>query len=237
MLVIPSIDVLGGRTVRLYQGDYSKVTTYDGDPVEVARGFVTEGAHRIHVVDLDGARAQGDNFGAIEGIITAAGVEVQVGGGVRSPEAVERLLSAGAAYVVVGTVAAERPGDVGAWALRWPGRVYIGLDARDGSVATHGWEKHAGWTVDAMIQQYRDVPVAGFIYTEISRDGALLGAATETLAELVDKSPHPVILSGGVTTLDDLVAARAAGAAGAIIGRAIHEGRITVADAIQVGEA
>jgi phosphoribosylformimino-5-aminoimidazole carboxamide ribotide isomerase len=237
MLVIPSIDVLGGRTVRLFQGDYSKVTTYDGDPVEVARSFAADGARRIHVVDLDGARGQGENFEAIANLIAAVGVEVQVGGGARSSEAVERLLSAGAAYVVVGTVAAERPGDVGAWARRWPGRIHVGLDAWDGAVTTHGWEKPAGWTVEAMIRQYRDAPVAGFIYTDISRDGALRGAATDALAGIVQQSPHQVILSGGVTTTDDLVAARAAGAAGAIIGRAIHEGRLSLVEAIRVGEA
>lgn len=236
MLVIPSIDVLGGRTVRLFQGDYARVTTYDVDPVEVARGFVADGATRIHVVDLDAARGQGENFEAITRVIDAAPVDVQVGGGVRSAEAADRLLSAGAAYAVVGTVAADRPGEVGAWTRRWPGRVYIGLDVRDRLVATHGWEKTGGWTVDEMVQQYGDAPVAGFIYTDITRDGALQGAAIEALAALVERSPHPVILSGGVTTIGDLVAARAAGAAGAIIGRALHEGRLSLVDSIRAGE-
>jgi phosphoribosylformimino-5-aminoimidazole carboxamide ribotide isomerase len=236
MLVIPSIDVLGGRTVRLFQGDYARVTTYDVDLVEVARGFATNGATRIHVVDLDAARGQGDNLESITRVIDAAPVDVQVGGGVRSAEAADRLLSVGAAYIVVGTVAAERPGEVGAWTRRWPGRVYIGLDVRDRMVATHGWEKEGGWTLDEMVQQYGDAPVAGFIYTDINRDGALQGAAIESLVALVERSPHPVILSGGVTTTADLVAARAAGAAGAIIGRALYEGRMSLVDAIAAGE-
>ncbi|MDQ6748120.1 MAG: 1-(5-phosphoribosyl)-5-[(5-phosphoribosylamino)methylideneamino]imidazole-4-carboxamide isomerase [Candidatus Dormibacteraeota bacterium] len=236
MLVIPSIDILGGRTVRLFQGDYAQVTAYDADPVEVARGFAREGARRIHVVDLDAARGDGQNPDIVNAVIAAVDVEVEVGGGVRGPEAVERLLAAGAAFVVVGTVAAERPGDVVAWVGRWPGRIHVGLDARDGVVAIHGWEKAAGRTVLEMIELYRDAPVAGFIYTEISRDGALQGAATEDLADLVSRTDHPVILSGGITTVDDLSAAAAAGAAGAIVGRAIYEGRLTVADAVSAGD-
>jgi phosphoribosylformimino-5-aminoimidazole carboxamide ribotide isomerase len=237
MLVIPSIDILDGRVVRLFQGDYSRVTTYDADPVEVARGFAAEGATRIHVVDLNAARDSGDNFEAIRRVIGVAGVEVEVGGGVRSPEGADRLFGAGAAFVVVGTVAAERPGEVGAWTRRWPGRVQVGLDARDGVVATHGWEKSGGWKVGEMIDHYRDAPVAGFIYTDISRDGALQGPATDAVTALVARTAHPVVLSGGVTTLADLTAAAAAGAAGAIIGRAIYEGHLTVTEALRAAEA
>ena len=236
MLVIPAIDILGGRTVRLLQGDYAKVTTYDADPADTARAFAAAGARRIHLVDLDAARGQGDNSDVVRAVIAAAGTEVEVGGGVRSPHVVERLLGAGAAYVVVGTVAAERPGEVAAWTRRWPGRVYIGIDARDGVVATHGWERAGAWSVEAMLERYADHPVAGFIYTEISRDGALLGAATEALAAVVAATRHPVTLSGGVTSAADLVAARQAGAAAAIVGRAIYEGRLTVEEALAAGD-
>ncbi|MFN2465141.1 MAG: 1-(5-phosphoribosyl)-5-[(5-phosphoribosylamino)methylideneamino]imidazole-4-carboxamide isomerase [Candidatus Dormibacteria bacterium] len=232
MLAIPSIDILGGRTVRLLQGDYSRVTTYPVEPTEVAREFVDAGASRIHLVDLDAARGAGDNLEVVRQVIATAGAEVQVGGGVRSAEAVERLLGAGASFVVVGTVAAERPEEVAAWARRWPGRIHIGVDARDGLVATHGWEKSAGWSTAALLDHYRDAPIAAYIYTDINRDGALQGAATEALPALVARSAHPLILSGGVTTVADLAAAAAAGAAGAIIGRAIYEGRLTVAEAV-----
>ena len=232
MLLIPAIDILGGRTVRLLQGDYSKVTTYDADPVEVARGFASAGARRIHVVDLDAARGQGDNFEVVRAVIEAVRVDVEVGGGVRGPEVVERLLSVGASHLIVGTVAAERPGEVGAWTRRWPGRIYIGVDARDGKVATHGWEKAAAWTVDEMLDTYRDAPVAGFIYTDISRDGAMQGPATESLEAVVAHSQHDVILSGGVTTVDDILAAKRAGAAAAIVGKALYEGRLTLEDAL-----
>jgi phosphoribosylformimino-5-aminoimidazole carboxamide ribotide isomerase len=232
MLVIPAIDVLAGRTVRLLRGDYTQVTTYETDPAEMAARFASAGAQRIHLVDLDAARGQGANGAVIRSVIEASGVAVEVGGGVRSPEVVERLLGAGAAYVVVGTVAAERPGDVAAWTRRWPGRIYIGIDARGGVVATHGWERSGAWSVPAMIERYRDAPVAGFIFTEISRDGALQGAATDSLAEVVTATTQPVILSGGVTSTADLVAARDAGAAGAIVGRAIYEGRLTVEEAL-----
>jgi len=235
LLVIPAIDLLGGRTVRLLRGDYDAVTTYDADPVEVARGFAAAGARRIHTVDLDAARGKGDNREVLEAIIDAVEVEVEVGGGVRSAGAVEALLTAGAAYVVVGTVAAERPGEVGAWAQRWPGRLYVGVDARDGIVATHGWERSEGRLVAEVIRAFEDCPVAGFIFTEISRDGALEGAATDALAAFVASTSHPVILSGGVTVATDLVAARAAGASGAIVGRALYEGRLTVAEAIAAG--
>ncbi|MGI8609407.1 MAG: HisA/HisF-related TIM barrel protein [Candidatus Dormibacteria bacterium] len=234
MLLIPAIDVLGGRTVRLLRGDYSQVTTYDADPVEVATGFAAAGARRIHLVDLDAARGQGDNFEVVRKVVAAAGtgIEVEVGGGVRGPEVVERLLSAGASHVIVGTVAAERPGEVGAWIRRWPGRIFVGLDTRKGVIATHGWEKSGVWTVQEMLNQYRDAPIAGFIYTDISRDGAMQGAATDSLAPVLAISQHDVILSGGVTTLADIEAARQAGAAGIIVGRALYEGRLTLTDAI-----
>jgi len=232
MLLIPAIDILGGRTVRLLRGDYSKVTTYDANPVDVACGFAAEGARRIHVVDLDAARGRGDNFDAVRAVVEAAGVEVEVGGGVRGPEAVERLLSVGASWVIVGTVAAERPGEVGAWTRRWPGRIYVGLDARAGMIATHGWEKAGAWTVAEMLSQYRDAPVAGFVYTDISRDGAMEGAATESLEAVVSHSKHEVILAGGVTTVDDILAARRAGAAGVIVGKALYEGRLSLKEAL-----
>ena len=232
MLLIPAIDILGGRTVRLLRGDYSRVTTYDADPVDVAFGFAAEGARRIHVVDLDAARGQGDNFAAVRAVVEAAGVEVEVGGGVRGPESVERILSVGASQVIVGTVAAERPGEVGAWTRRWPGRIYVGLDTREGVIATHGWEKKGAWTVAEMLSQYRDAPIAGFVYTDISRDGALQGAATESLKSVVARSEHGVILAGGVTTVDDIVAARHAGAAGVIVGKALYEGRLSLQEAL-----
>ena len=232
MLLIPAIDILGGRTVRLLRGDYSQVTTYAADPVEVATGFLAAGARRIHVVDLDAAREHGDNFDLVRAVIEAVDVDVQLGGGVRGPEVVERLLSAGASHVIVGTLAAERPGEVGAWARRWPGRIYVGLDARDGVIATHAWEKAGAWTVAEMLNQYRDAPVAGFIYTDISRDGAMQGAATDSLEGVVALSQHDVILSGGVTTVDDVAAARRAGAAGAIVGRALYEGKLALVDAL-----
>jgi phosphoribosylformimino-5-aminoimidazole carboxamide ribotide isomerase len=232
LLVIPAIDVLGGRTVRLLRGDYAQVTTYDEDPVAVARGFVRAGARRIHVVDLDAARGNGENSAVVRAVVAAAGVEVEVGGGVRSPDAVDDLLRWGAAFVVVGTVAAERPGEVSAWTRRWPGRIYIGIDARDGVVATHGWERTAALGVEAMMGLYRDAPIAGFIFTDIARDGALEGAATGALAGVVGATDHPVVLSGGVSTAGDLVAARDAGAAGAIVGRALYEGRLTVEEAL-----
>ena len=235
MLVIPAIDILAGRTVRLLRGDYAQVTHYDADPAGTARAFALAGARRVHVVDLDAARGQGDNATVVREIIHAAGVEVEVGGGVRGPDVVERLLGGGAAYVVVGTIAAERPGEVAAWTRRWPGRIYIGVDARDGVVATHGWERAGAFQVEEMLARYQDAPVAGFIVTDISRDGALEGAATESLAAVIDATRHPVILSGGVTSAADLVAAREAGAAGAIVGRALYEGRLTLAEALAAG--
>ena len=236
MLVIPAIDLLGGRTVRLLRGDYSKVTEYDADPAELLQSFVDAGARRVHLVDLDAARGQGDNREAIGRLVRKGLVDVEVGGGVRSPEAVESLLSAGAAFVVVGTVAAERPGNVAAWAVRWPGRIYVGVDARDGRVATHGWEQSGGLEVADMLDRYRDAPVAGIIYTDIGRDGALQGAATGGLAEVVDRAGHDVVLAGGVTSRADIVAAREAGTAGVIVGKALYEGRLSVTEAIAAAQ-
>ena len=236
MLLIPSIDILGGRTVRLRQGDYAQVTTYDADPVEVARSFGAAGAHRVHVVDLDAARGQGENLGVVASIVAAAAVDVEVGGGVRSPEAVERVLATGAKYVVVGTVAAERPGEVAAWCRRWPQQVYIGVDARGDQVAIHGWERSSAWSVKEMFGHFRDAPIAGFVYTDISRDGLLEGVEAATLVRVVSATTHPVTVGGGMTSVADLVAAREAGAAGAIVGRAIYEGRLTVAEALAAAD-
>ncbi|GAC1329441.1 MAG: 1-(5-phosphoribosyl)-5-[(5-phosphoribosylamino) methylideneamino]imidazole-4-carboxamide isomerase [Candidatus Dormibacteria bacterium] len=236
MLVIPAIDLLGGRTVRLLRGSYDEVTRYEADPVDVARGFADAGARRIHVVDLDAARGQGHNSDVLRAMFAAVEVDVEVGGGVRSAEAVEGLLGAGAAFVVVGTVAAERPAEVRAWAHQWPGKIYIGVDARDGDVATHGWERSVGQPVAELRGDFEDAAVAGFIFTDINRDGALGGAAIGALADVVASTSHPVILSGGVTAAADLSAARAAGAHGAIIGRALYEGRMTIEEAIAAGD-
>ncbi|MFN2462905.1 MAG: 1-(5-phosphoribosyl)-5-[(5-phosphoribosylamino)methylideneamino]imidazole-4-carboxamide isomerase [Candidatus Dormibacteria bacterium] len=232
MLVIPAIDLLGGRTVRLAQGDYQRVTQYQADPVTSARSYAAAGALRVHLVDLDAARGDGDNQAVIADVIRAAGVEVEVGGGVRSRAALARLLEAGASQAVIGTAAVEHPDEVLEWAAEWPGRVLIGIDARDGIVATHGWKRSGELTVADLVCRYEEAPIAGFVFTDIGRDGLLEGVSEVAIREVVAGSAMPVTVGGGVTTTADIRAAAAAGAAGAIVGRAIYEGRLTVEEAI-----
>jgi phosphoribosylformimino-5-aminoimidazole carboxamide ribotide isomerase len=229
--VLPAIDLLEGRCVRLTQGRYEEATVYDDDPGKVAAGFVEAGVRRIHVVDLDGAKAGRPVNGAAVRAITraASGVPVQMGGGVRDRSGIEEALEAGVERVILGTVALREPALVVESARAFPGRIAVGLDARDGRVAVEGWLETSDALAVDVARRFEDAGVAALVYTDIARDGMLQGPNFEATGALADAVSIPVILSGGVASEDDLV--RAAGLAsrgvcGAIVGRALYTGRV-----------
>ena len=234
MQFFPAIDIRQGQVVRLAGGDAARVTVYADDPAAVAERFADEGARWIHVVDLDRAFGHGDNAEAVQGIVRRVGerVRVQLGGGFRSLERIEAGLALGAARVVVGTAAARDPQLVRrAVELVGADRLAVGIDARDGIVAIRGWTESTGERVEILAARAIAAGVTTLICTDIARDGMLSGPDVAGCAAF-QKLGAAVIVSGGVATLDDLRAARDAGLAGAIAGRAIYEGRFTVREAV-----
>lgn len=232
MLVIPAVDLLDGRCVRLLRGDFDKATEYSDDPLSIARQFAEGGARRIHVVDLDAARDGAGNAEAVEAIVREIGVEVEVAGGVRSQADAAHWFEAGAAVVAIGTLAAEEPAAVAELAERYPGRVCVAFDMRGGSVSTHGWEKASGATLEDLLEVLDEAPLESYIYTDIDRDGTMQGPNVEGLVALIKRSRHGVVLSGGVSSMEDVRRANAAGAAGVILGRALYEGKLSLGEAL-----
>jgi phosphoribosylformimino-5-aminoimidazole carboxamide ribotide isomerase len=238
MDLFAAIDLRGGRCVRLVEGDFARETVYGDDPVSVAQDFARQGAPWIHVVDLDAARS-GDpvNRPVVRDIAASVTVPVQTGGGVRSVDDAAELLGSGVTRVVVGTAAVERPELVGELATRWPGRVAVGLDHRDGEVRLRGWVDGGGRRVAELIPEAVSAGAVAVIVTDISRDGRLSGPDVTGLAGLLELTGAPLVASGGVSTLDDLrvlagVRADGLGLAGVIVGKALYEGRFTVAQAV-----
>jgi len=229
----PAIDLLDGRCVRLRQGDYDRRTDYDADPLGRARQFAADGAPWIHVVDLDAARSgEPVNREVIGRIVAAVDVPVQVGGGVRSRADAEALWGAGVARVVMGTAALEQPDLVAE--LVPDGAVAVGLDARGRALAAHGWEADAGLDLLEAATRFGDMGVAALVVTEIGRDGMLEGPDLEGLATVLEVTTAPVVASGGVGSLADIEALTALDLDGVIVGRAIYDDRLTVADAVAV---
>jgi len=237
VLLIPAIDIKNGQCVRLRQGDMDKnISVFDDDPVAVARRWIEAGADRIHVVDLDGAKAGYPvNARVIGQIVDAAGrIPVQVGGGIRDESAIETYLDRGVEYVILGTRAVSEPHFVADVGVEFPNRIIVGLDARDGMVATEGWSKLSNHTVTDLAQQFEEDGVVAIIHTDISRDGMMQGLNIEATRELAAALTIPVIASGGVTNIDDihaLLSAEEDGVAGAVIGRALYEGTLDLAAA------
>jgi len=241
MELYPAIDLLGGKAVRLHQGDYERETVYSDDPVAVATGFADAGAQWLHVVDLDAARTgEARNLATVAAIasaVSAAGVQVQSSGGVRSEAAAAALADAGVSRVVIGTAAMEDPALVSRIAARQPAAV--GLDARSGEIAVRGWLEGSGAAVLDVLPRFQDAGIAAVVVTEISRDGTLAGPDLVGLGAVLARTSIPVIASGGIGTLDDLTALAALQAgerrlAGAITGRALYEERFTVEQALAV---
>ena len=234
MLILPAIDLRGGRCVRLEQGDFQKETIFDDDPAAVARRFEADGAEWLHVVDLDGARSGTPrNLEAIGAIMRAVKISVEVGGGIRTTQAVAEMLDTGAQRVVVGTRAVREPEWLREVAEQFPARIALGLDAREGLVAVEGWGKQTDRSVARTLKRFQDLMLAAIVYTDIARDGMMSGPNVEATAALVEAGPFPVIASGGVTTVDDIRRLKEAGAAGAIIGRALYEGKLTLKAALE----
>ena len=238
MELFPAIDLLDGRAVRLYQGDYARETVYNSDPVAQARAFAAAGARWIHVVDLDAARSGTPrNRDVIAAICDAVEVPIQTGGGVRSDEAADALFDAGVTRIVLGTAALEEPELVRRLAARHA--VAVGLDARGREVAVRGWEEGSGRDLLDVARGFADAGVEALIVTEIGRDGTLEGPDLDGLGEVLDATELPVIASGGVGSLEDigsLDALRSAGRrlSGAIIGRALYEGAFTLQEALAI---
>ena len=233
MLILPAIDLRGGQCVRLRQGDYAQETVFGADPAAMARRWVEQGACWLHLVDLDGAReGRPVNGDSVRAIIRAAGVPCQLGGGLRTDAHVEEAIAWGVTRVVVGTRALRDPEWCQSLCRRFPGRVAVGIDARNGRVAVEGWLEASDCTALDLARQCADWGAAAIIYTDISRDGMLEGPNVEATAELAAAVAVPIIASGGVTTLDDVARLAARGLYGCIIGRALYEGRLDLASAV-----
>ena len=234
MILYPAIDLKDGRCVRLVRGDMAQATVFNDRPADQARRFAAAGARWLHVVDLNGAfEGRPVNAGAVEDILAASGMPVQLGGGIRSMRTIGTWLDAGISRVVLGTAAVKDPALVRNACKEWPGKVALGIDARGGRVAVEGWAEVSDIPAHDLALRFEDAGAAAIVYTDIDRDGVLQGpnvAATAALAEAVST---PVIASGGVSSLADLRALAAApGIAGAIVGRALYDGRVDLADAL-----
>ena len=234
--VIPAVDIQGGKAVRLRQGRQDDSTVFDDSPVEVARRFAAEGATRIHVVDLDGAfSGRPVNEEIIRRIVNAVECPVQVGGGVRNYEIAARYLGAGVSRIILGTSIVRNPEEVLRITKAYPGKVAAGIDAKDGFVAIRGWVEVTGVTAVDLARQMEENGISCFIYTDISRDGMMEGPNFLSIREFARGLSTPVIASGGVSTLEDLATLgemESDGVCGAVIGRAIYDGSLSLADAL-----
>jgi phosphoribosylformimino-5-aminoimidazole carboxamide ribotide isomerase len=234
MEIIPAIDLKDGRCVRLYQGDFAQSTVYGDDPVAMARRWVDLGATRLHVVDLDGARSgRPTNTDAVLAIVQAAGVPVQLGGGLRREEDVTAALALGVERVILGTAAVEQTELVARLVARFGEQVVVGVDARDGMVATAGWTETADVRAVDLVRHVAELGVARVVYTDISRDGTLTEPNFEALAELIWPGGPAIVASGGIARVEHLARLAATGAESAIVGKALYDGKIDLAAALR----
>lgn len=240
MLVIPAIDLKDGKCVRLRQGRFDETTVFSEDPVEMARQWRERGARRLHMVDLDGAVAGSPGNAKIVKAIVGSNPDlpVQIGGGIRNLDTAESYIEAGARFVIIGTQAVREPEFVVAACERFPGRVIVGIDAKDGMVATQGWLEMSEISAVSLIEQFAGCGASAIVYTDISRDGMMRGVNVETTVALAEQSAIPLIASGGVTSLGDITALKratagcgGAGIMGVIAGRALYEGTLDLAAA------
>ncbi|SDW90881.1 1-(5-phosphoribosyl)-5-[(5-phosphoribosylamino)methylideneamino] imidazole-4-carboxamide isomerase [Albimonas donghaensis] len=234
MILYPAIDLKGGACVRLLRGDMEAATVFNDDPAAQARAFQDAGCGWLHIVDLDGAFAgQSANGAAVEAILGALTVPAQLGGGIRDMAGVEAWLTRGVARVILGTAAVRNPDFVKEAARAFPGKVAVGIDARDGKAAVEGWAETTEIDAHDLARRFEDAGVAAIIHTDIDRDGAMGGANIEASAALAHAVSIPIIVSGGVASMDDIRAAKACGAPldGVISGRALYDGRLDPAEA------
>ena len=235
MEIWPAIDLRGGRCVRLEQGDFGRETIFGDDPAEMARRWVDEGATRLHLVDLDGARSgERTNREAVAAILKAVNVPCQLGGGIRDEATIRELLDLGVARLVIGTQAIKDPAWCRQMLRRYPEQLALGIDARDGQVATEGWLDVSQVPATKLAQAFADEPLAAIIYTDIRRDGMLAGPNFSALRDMQEAVDVPIIASGGVTTAEDIQHLAQQGLAGCIIGRALYEGKLILSNALSV---
>ena len=234
MRIFPAIDLKNGQCVRLKQGRFDDVTVYGSDPVAMVKDFVAAGASYIHMVDLDGARTgTGYNQEAIKRIIDTFHIPVQTGGGIRNMRDIEEKISIGVSRVIIGTAAVDNPDLVKEAVKVYGDKIAVGIDAVNGMVATHGWEKISDVSAVRLCKQMAEYGVKTVIYTDISKDGMMIGPNIETTKELIDKTGINIIASGGVTTMTDLEKVDKIGSYGVIIGKAIYQGALNLQEVIQ----
>ncbi len=239
MDVIPAIDLRGGKCVRLHQGDYSRETVFDDDPLAVLRRFEAAGATRVNIVDLDGARdGTRTNAGVVEAMAAIASIPLQVSGGIRDARTAAALVDGGVARVVFGTAAVESPGEV-ELAIGELGteRVVVGIDARDGVVSTRGWTVSADMRALEMVRTMADMGVSRIQYTDISRDATMAHPNFDAAAELLGNTTCRILIAGGISSIDDLLKLKKLGVEGAVLGQAIYTGAIDLAEAVSVIQA
>ena len=234
MLIFPAIDLYEGRAVRLYKGDYAKMTVYSEDPAAVARDFAAQGARQMHTVDLEGARDGGTpNLGIIERIAKETGLFVECGGGLRDMAAIDRAFAAGAGRVILGTAAVSDERLLAESVQKYGEKIAVGADLRDGRVAIRGWREDSGLTAEDFLRKVEALGVRTVICTDISRDGAMRGANAELYERLQREFGLDLIASGGVSSLEDVARLRALGLYGAIIGKAYYTGDISLREAVE----
>jgi phosphoribosylformimino-5-aminoimidazole carboxamide ribotide isomerase len=238
VILFPAIDLKNGLAVRLEQGDMARATVFNRDPAEQARIFAAQGFQYLHLVDLDGAFAgRPMNAAAVERILAAVQIPVQLGGGIRDRATIEAWLGKGVTRVIIGTAAVRDPALVKAAAGAFPGRIVVGLDARDGKVAVDGWAATSELSAFELARRFEDAGVAAIVYTDVARDGMLKGLNLDATIALADAVSIPVIASGGFASIDDvraLLTPRAQKLAGAIVGRALYDGRLDAAEALNL---
>lgn len=238
MIVIPAIDIKNGRCVRLQQGKMSKETVYSEVPEEMAVRWYSEGAERIHLVDLDGAVERRPVSGEIvKKIVNAVPIPIQIGGGIRDVQTIKSYLDLGVEQIILGTVAFKDPGFIATACEKFPGRIILGIDAKEGRVAIEGWTEETGISPIEMARRYESLDISSIIYTDIKRDGMGTGPNIEATRDLAESIDIPVIASGGISGIDDVktvLSLERYGVTGMITGRALYEGTLRLADAIKI---
>lgn len=236
MQVIPAIDLMGGRVVRLTKGDPEKAKFYDsmGTPLEMAQKWKEQGAERLHLIDLDAAFGKPDNLAVVSQISKATGLPIQVGGGIRSVEAVERLLGAGIGYVILGALAFKDPQAIVQIQKNFsPERIIVAVDNKDGKVMVEGWKTATQYTLNDALEKFAQLKIKTFLITSIARDGMLQGPDVESLKEACKFPGIDVIAAGGISSLKDLEALKGVGVKGVVVGKALYEGRFTLKEALE----
>ncbi|MCY2942049.1 MAG: 1-(5-phosphoribosyl)-5-[(5-phosphoribosylamino)methylideneamino]imidazole-4-carboxamide isomerase [Planctomycetota bacterium] len=238
MLVIPAIDLRDGKCVRLKQGDYSQETIYSDFPWKMALDWANQGAQYLHLVDLDGAKTgRIENSTAIKGILDKVKVPCELGGGIRDEKTVSEALSWGIDRVIIGTKAIHDPQWLYNMAIAFPGKIALGIDAKDGKIAVAGWLEVSQITVEQFLDKVNDWPLAAIIYTDISKDGMLSGPNVETTSRLASKANSLVIASGGVSTTSDIKNLKVAGVKACIVGKALYDSKMTLSDALDAARS